>query len=313
MVNWNANDIPSQSGKVVIVTGANSGLGYETTLALVRKNAHVIMACRNLEKGQRAVDLIEAKVPGASVELMPLDLASLASIHAFAESFIAKYDHLDQLYNNAGVMAIPRRETADGFEMQFGTNHLGHFALTGLLLPTLLQTPHSRVITTSSGLHRTGKMDFDDLQHEKSYTRYGAYSQSKLANILFMLELERRLMPTAATTISVGGHPGFSNTNLQSNSAEASGSGIEKVMYSLGAIFAQSQAMGALPQLYAGTASDVVGGEYYGPSIMSMRGNPTLETPSDAARNEADAARLWAISEELTGVHYRELDKVPAI
>jgi NAD(P)-dependent dehydrogenase (short-subunit alcohol dehydrogenase family) len=314
MPNWTTNDMPDQTGKVVVITGANSGLGYETALALAQKNAQVIIACRNTQKGEKAakqiVSAVPTAVPNAALNVMPLDLADLESISDFAAAFKSQYTQLDQLYNNAGVMAIPRRETADGFEMQFGVNHLGHFALTGHLLPHLLKTPNSRIVTISSMGHRFGKINFDDLQSEASYTRYWVYCRSKLANVLFMLELHRRLSAIETSTISVGAHPGYSVTNLHENTTNASGSTLEKLVYKvINTVISQSSEKGALPQLYAGTAPDVTGGQFFGPHLLGFRGDPVLEKPSATARNQADAARLWQVSEQLTGVHYETLSK----
>lgn len=312
MSNWTANDIPDQTGKIVVITGANSGLGYETALALARKNAHVVMTSRSIEKGEKARAEILKQVPNAQVDVMRLDLANLASIREFVEAFNNRYDRLDQLYNNAGVMALPKSKTADGFEMQFGTNHLGHFALTGLLLPKLLSTPNSRVVLVSSGAYRTvSAINFDDLMGEKSYSRYGAYGQSKLANILFANELNRLLVAAGSSTRSMAAHPGLSHTNLQSNTADTSGNLFERAIYSvMMPIMSQSQAMGALPQLYAGTSPNAEGGKYYGPSFLGVRGYPHEEKLADTALDEQAAARLWALSKELTGVTYDALQPV---
>lgn len=304
MPKWNAAEMPDQSGRIAVVTGANSGLGYETTLALARKGAHVVMACRNLEKAEAARQGLQEQLPGASLQLMELDLASLASVRAFADDFLARYERLDLLFNNAGLMAIPRRETEDGFEMQFGVNHLGHFALTGLLLPALLRTPGSRVVTVSSMAQRTGHIDFDDLMGEESYSRYGAYGQSKLANVLFAFELQRRLEAAGAETISVGVHPGYVDTELQSNSTDSSGSLFERALYGvLNKVAAQRPKQGVLPQLYAATMPDVQGGEFWGPRLFA-RGYPVSTRAQPEAYDEEVAARLWEASEELTGVEY---------
>ena len=313
MANWTANDIPDQTGKIIVITGANSGLGYETALALARKNAHIVMTSRSIQKGEKARADILKQVPNATIDVMQLDLADLASVREFAQAFNSRYDRLDELYNNAGVMATPQSQTADGFEMQFGTNHLGHFALTGLLLSTLLSTPNSRIVTTSSVAHRSGDaFNFDDIMSEKNYSRYGAYHQSKLANILFSNELNRLLVASGSSTRSMAAHPGLSNTNLQSNTADASGNVFERALYSvMMPVMSQSQAMGALPQLYAGTSPQAEGGKYYGPSFMGVRGYPQEEKPADFALSERDAARLWDISVDLTGVTYDELQ--PAV
>ena len=306
MSHWTTSDMPELQGRVALVTGANSGLGLETTRALAAKGAHVIMACRNQEKGAQAQDSLEKSIPAASLELAELDLASLASIRAFAERFQAKHTQLDLLFNNAGIMAIPYRKTQDGFEWQFGTNYLGHFALTGLLLPTLLATPQSRVITTSSVAHRMGKIEFDNLNGERSYSRWSAYGRSKLADLMFALELQRRLKRAGADTISVAAHPGFSHTSLQSTSATEAGAMMERLLYTL--YRGQTAAMGALPQLYAATAPYIYGGEYIGPDGMfGMGGYPKKVRGIKPAYDEQVAAKLWDVSVEMTGVDYGAL------
>ncbi len=301
MTKWTAAEMPDMHGKVALVTGANSGLGLETTRALVIKGAHVIMACRDQEKGRRVKTSLEESIEGASLELAELDLASLASIRTFAQGFQADHTQLDLLFNNAGVMAIPQRKTQDGFEWQFGTNYLGHFALTGLLLPTLLTTPQSRVITTSSFAQLLGKIEFDNLNSERSYSRWSAYGKSKLADLMFAFELQRRLKRAGATTISVAAHPGYAHTSLQSTSANASQAISEHLMYTL--YGGQSAAMGALPQLYAATSPHIYGGEYVGPDgLFGMSGYPKKVRGMKSAYNEQVAARLWEVSVELTGV-----------
>jgi NAD(P)-dependent dehydrogenase (short-subunit alcohol dehydrogenase family) len=225
-------------------------------------------------------------------------------VRAFADEFKARYQRLDILMNNAGVMAIPRRETADGFEMQLGTNHLGHFALTGLLLDLLLKTPNSRVVNTTSGAHMYGRFHFDDPQLRQNYGRWKAYGQSKFANVLFTFELQRRLAAAGQTTTSLTAHPGYAHTNLQATSATASSSRLEQGFYMiLGPVTSQSAAMGALPQLYAATAPQAKGAEFYGPRFF-LRGYPVLAKATSKAYDEAVARRLWNLSEELTGVHY---------
>ena len=294
---WTAEDIPDQTGKIVIVTGANSGLGFEDTRALAKKGASVIMACRSIDKAEDAARQIRAEHPAADLTIMPLDLASLDSVRQFAQDFTQRYKTLNLLINNAGVMALPhRRETADGFEMQIGTNHLGHFALTGLLMPLIASTPGARVVSVSSGAHRMGRISFDDLQAEKSYGRWPAYGQSKLANLLFTYELQRRFEAAGMGAIAVAAHPGYANTHLQRHS------GFFGVTNHL---LAQSQEMGALPTLYAATMSTVKGGEYYGPGgLFYMRGYPERTDSNKRSHDQAIAAHLWSVSEELTGVHY---------
>ncbi len=312
MTQWTAADIPDLNGLVTIVTGANSGLGYETTLALARHGAEVVMACRNVDRALAAADSITAQVPDARLVLEKLDLSSLESVHSFAGRFRQRYQRLDRLFNNAGLMAPPRTETADGFELQFGVNHLGHFALTGRLVDRLLSTPASRVVTTSSSAAYAGRINFDDLQGERRYRRYRAYSQSKLANLLFAFELQRRLEAAGSQTLSMAAHPGLSSTHLQARTARASGSWWERIVYPLmHAVLSQSPAEGALPQLYAGTAPDARGGAFYGPRYAGIRGAPVQVKPPPAAKSRQDAARLWQVSVELTGVDYRALGGPP--
>ena len=306
MSSWTIDDIPDQSGRVVLVTGANSGLGFQTARALARRGARVLMGCRDATRAQRALDTIKDEQPACAAEIVPMDLASLASIRAAADDVRSRAGQLDILVNNAGVMAIPRRETADGFEMQFGTNHLGHFALTGLLLSRLFETPGSRVVTVSSNGHKMGWMRFGDLQGEKRYWRWPAYAQTKLANLLFAYELQRRLEASGAKTISVAAHPGYAATNLAAVGPEMSGNKLMGRITRLGdRLVAQSDLQGALPQLYAATAPDVKGGEYFGPDgIGEFRGGPK-RTRSTRRSHDRDAARrLWEISEDLTGVRY---------
>ena len=306
MTKWTIADMPDQQNRVALVTGANSGIGYEIALALARKGARVILACRNMDKGQAALERIAAQVTNADLDLRRLDLNSLALVHTFADGVCDDYVKIDLLINNAGLMAIPRRESVDGYEMQFAVNHLGHFALTGLLLPLLLGGQESRVVTVSSMVAFFGRIDFDDLQGEQHYTRYGAYSQSKLANILFAFELQRRLKRAGAGMLSLAAHPGYSATNLQAASVENSGSGLEAVAYGvLNRVLAQSSAMGALPELFAATAGDVRAGALYGPSFFNFRGYPEEVVPPQAALNDDDAEQLWDVSEELSGVTFR--------
>jgi NAD(P)-dependent dehydrogenase (short-subunit alcohol dehydrogenase family) len=307
---WSAADVPSQQGRTAIVTGANSGLGFETSRVLARRGARVVMACRNPDKAKNALEEIRSESPDARVEAMSLDLASLASVRAFADEFRAHRDALHLLIDNAGVMAIPERRTADGFEMQMGTNHLGHFALTGLLLEPLLATPGSRVVVMSSLAHRLGRIDFDDLQSERGYGAWRAYGQSKLANLLFMNELQRRFERHGAKTIAVACHPGYAATQLQFAGPILRQSSFRKQVMTFGnRLFAQNATMGALPTLYAATAPDVRGGEYFGPDgPFEMGGHPKRVGMSARARDEALAARLWEVSERLTGVRYPALD-----
>jgi NAD(P)-dependent dehydrogenase (short-subunit alcohol dehydrogenase family) len=299
---WTTGDIPDQGGRSAVVTGANSGLGLVIARELARKGAHVTMACRNLEKGERARREIEAAVPGAPVELVELDLASLESVKRFAESFRRTHDGLDLLINNAGVMASPRRKTADGFELQFGTNHLGHFALTGRLIGAMEGREDARVVTLSSQAHRTGRISFDNLAGEHRYFRWRAYGQSKLANLLFALELERRLSAAGSAVKSMAAHPGYAATNLQSAAAPLP----DRLLMKVGnLVIAQSDEMGALPPLYAATEPGLPGGTYAGPDgIGEQRGHPKPVAPSGAARNERLAQKLWDVSEQMTGVSF---------
>ena len=303
---WTAEDIPNQSGKVTIVTGGNSGIGYEAAKALASKGAQVILAVRSATKGKEAVDSIRREHPKASVETMALDLSDLDSIRRFADAFLKRYTSLPLLINNAGVMALPLRQTANGFEMQFGTNHLGHFALTGLLLAAILAAPNARVVTVSSGLHTSGVMNFADLNGAKTYDRRRAYSQSKLANLLFAYELQRHFEAAGAHAISVGCHPGYAATNLQAAGPRMDGSRIqEAIMGVMNRLLAQSPTMGALPTLLAATAPGVNGCDYIGPTGMAgMRGYPAKNKSSERSYDLTAAKQLWQVSEEMSGVRY---------
>jgi len=310
MKRWTTQDIPDLAGRTAVVTGANSGLGFETTLALARAGALVVLACRDQSKGADALDRIRRQVPGAEVRLDALDLADLASVRTFCTAVSSVGDGLDVLVNNAGVMAIPRRETTDGFEMQLGTNHLGHFALTGLLLDRLLARPGARVVNVSSELARIGRIRFDDLGGLSHYGKWSAYSQAKLANQLFTLELDRRARGRGLDLVSVAAHPGYAATNLQAVGPQMSGSNIMARLGDLGnSVMAQSAAAGALPILYAATAPAVSGGQYFGPDrLFGMRGHPKPVSFVPAARRPDTARRLWEVSEELTGVRTAALD-----
>jgi NAD(P)-dependent dehydrogenase (short-subunit alcohol dehydrogenase family) len=303
---WTKEDIPDLTGKVVIVTGANSGLGLESTKAFAAKGATVIMACRNMSKAEKAKAEVLAGNPTAKLDLMPLDNASLASVKAFSDAFKAKYDRLDILLNNAGVMAIPRTETEDGFEMQLGVNHLAHFALTGLLLDVITSTPGARIHNTSSSAAFNGQINFDDLMGKENYSRWSAYGQSKLANAVFATELNRRLKAADHDTIANSSHPGLVMTNLQTNSLEQSDAPlIERVLYgTFGKLIAQDVEMGVLPQLYASAAPDAKGGVFYGPKTMRLRGYPAEQKCNDALDDAEILKRFWEVSEELTEVHY---------
>ena len=291
---WSAADIPDQSGRTAVVTGANTGLGFETAKALAARGAAVVLAVRDTDKGKRA-----AAQMGGEVTVAELDLGSLDSIRSAAESLRAL--RIDLLINNAGVMTPPRSTTADGFELQFGTNHLGHFALTGLLLDTLVDVPGSRIVTVSSNGHKMGgAIHFDDLQWERSYSRIGAYAQSKLANLMFTYELQRRLAPRG-TTVAVAAHPGTSSTELDRH--------LPAVAQPFKAVFSrvasQPAADGALPTLRAATDPGVLGGQYYGPANLAQwRGAPVVVASSDRSYDLDVQRRLWAVSEELTGVTF---------
>jgi NAD(P)-dependent dehydrogenase (short-subunit alcohol dehydrogenase family) len=306
---WTAANIPDLSGKMVVITGGNSGLGFETAQEIAGHGAQTIIACRDAQKAGGALQRIRAARPGARVEAMSLDLASLASIRAFSAALHERFQKLDVLVNNAGVMAIPRRTTADGFEMQFGTNHLGHFALTGLLLDLLIASGAGRVVNVSSGMHKMGRMDFDDLQREKHYSKWSVYGQSKLANLLFTAELERRLAAAKAPVLSAAAHPGYAATNLQFAGPKMERSSFGVTFAGFGnRLFAQTAAEGALPTLYAATAPDVQGNEYFGPSgFMEMSGPPKRVPRTRRAQSVEDAAKLWQKSVELTGIGYELL------
>jgi NAD(P)-dependent dehydrogenase (short-subunit alcohol dehydrogenase family) len=289
MTKWTAADIPDQTGRTFIVTGANSGLGASTARRLARAGASVVLACRNLAKGEAAA----ATMPG-EVEVRQLNLADLASVRAFAEGV----EHVDVLVNNAGVMAVPKNTTADGFEMQIGTNHLGHFALTGLLLPVIT----GRVVTLSSGAHRLGKIDLEDLNWtRRRYSAWAAYGQAKLANLMFSYELQRRLAANDSTVLAVAAHPGYAATGLQAHTESV----LDHVMAVGNRLLAQSADMGALPTLYAATCPDVPGGAFVGPDGPGeLRGHPRLVGSSKASKDETVAAALWTLSQDLTGVAY---------
>ncbi|MDT5312182.1 MAG: hypothetical protein QOE74_1202 [Mycobacterium sp.] len=295
-MHWTTTDIPDQSGRTAVVTGANTGLGYETAAALAARGAHVVLAVRNLDKGKAAADLIVRRYPGAEVSLQELDLTSLESVREAANQLRAAHDRIDLLVNNAGVMMTPKSTTKDGFELQFGTNHLGHFALTGRLLDRLLATPGSRVVTVSSMGHRAGRIRFDDLQSERRYHRLSAYGQSKLANLLFTYELQRRLAGT--NTVAVAAHPGGSSSELSRYLPSA----VQLVFRPL----EQDTEMGALPTLRAATDPDATGGQYFGPGgFAEMRGYPKVVASNGRSHDGAVQRRLWTVSEDLTGVTYQ--------
>jgi NAD(P)-dependent dehydrogenase (short-subunit alcohol dehydrogenase family) len=296
---WTAADIPVQHGRIALVTGANSGIGLAAATALAASGATVVLACRDAGRAQDAAAQITARVPGARPEIVSLDLSSLASVREAAAQVRSGHDRLDLLINNAGVMYTPRSATKDGFELQFGTNHLGHFALTGLLLDLLLAAPGARVVTVSSFAHRAGRIDFADLQSARRYRRAAAYAQSKLANLLFAFELQRRLAAAGTRASSLAAHPGYTQTDLLRHLPPVVQAGARA------ARLGQSPEMGALPVLRAATDPAASGGEFFGPrGLTQLAGYPKRVAPAARARDAAVAGQLWAESERLTGVSY---------
>ncbi len=304
---WTVDDIPQQDGKIAVVTGANSGLGFYTTRALATKGAKVIMACRNLEKGEMARQKIMNEGGKVEPEVWHLDLASLELVKQFALKFTAKYEKLDLLINNAGLMAIPYDRTEDNFEMQFGVNHLAHFALTARLWPLLSKTEGSRVVQVSSLAHYIGEIRFDDIHWEKGYKKWGAYGMSKLANLLFVRELANRVAKTSIELTVAAAHPGYADTELQAKSARMEGKELgAKAMYLINKVLAQSGEMGALPSLFAATADGVEQGAYFGPGgLLKMQGSPVPDSPSKLLVNNEVSGQLWELSERLTRTEFR--------
>ena len=296
---WDSRNIPEQNGRVAIVTGSNSGIGLETARVLASKGATVIIAVRNLEKGRKAAEKITGTNQNADTEIMELDLASLASVRRFVDAFKGKYARLDLLINNAGVMVPPYSKTTDGFELQFGTNHLGHFALTASLIDLLKNTSGSRVVSVSSMAHKIGNIDFDDLNWDKrKYKKWQAYGDSKIANLYFTYALQRRLENGGSGPIAAAAHPGWTSTDLQRHTGLAS---------ALNHIFAQNSEMGALPTLYAATAEDIKGADFVGPSgFQEMKGYPKKVESNALSQDQDIANRLWQLSEEITGVKFPE-------
>ena len=303
---WTTAQIPALQGKTVLITGANSGIGYQAALELARHGAHVLLACRSQQKGEQALARLLSEAPGSSAELVLLDVSLLADVRRFVAEFLTRQRPLDILINNAGIMALnPRQVTSEGFERQFATNHLGHFALTGLLLPAIMAAPAPRVVTVASLAHRGGKIHFDDLQMERSYSPWGAYNQSKLANILFARELARRAVGSHLLSLPV--HPGVSQTSIVDNGPGANDLKT-RVLFNFAKFLTQTDADGALPTLYAATSPDARSGDYIGPNgFMEMKGSPIVVKPRPHALDEATGQRLWSVSEQLTGVVYPPL------
>jgi NAD(P)-dependent dehydrogenase (short-subunit alcohol dehydrogenase family) len=312
MERWGAKDIGDLTGRVALVTGANSGLGFVTAHQLAIHGAHVVLACRNTDKATEAVDRITKANPEASLEILPLDLADLVSVRRAAEDFTARHRRLDVLVNNAGIMGSPYRVTADGLELQYASNHFGHFALTGRLLDLLLTTSGSRVVSVSSQLHRLATVDLDDPRGERPANPWVTYGRSKLANLWFTYELDRRLRAAGASTMAVAAHPGWSRSNL-SVGGPVMGAGPRRARFGrVTVLLGQSASTGALPTLYAATAPGVQGGQYFGPShLVQLFGPPKLVRSNRASRKAPDAARFFEISEELTEVHYDLVEAQP--
>jgi NAD(P)-dependent dehydrogenase (short-subunit alcohol dehydrogenase family) len=303
---WTAADIGDLTGRIALVTGANSGIGYEVASALAGHGAHVIMACRNGELARRARDRLEGELDRCSLELLDLDLADLVSVRLAASRILAEHARLDLLVNNAGIMGTPYRQTADGLELQMATNHLGPFALTGLLLDRIVTTERSRVVTVSSHMHRIGRLRLDDVAGAVPRNTWVAYGTSKLANLLFTNELARRVHASGLGTLALAAHPGWTRSNLAGTGAALGRNRVRRrLARTVGRTFGQSASAGALPTLCAATSSSVRSGQYIGPAKFGgMAGPPRVERPSAAARDPATAAALWAASEELTGVRY---------
>jgi NAD(P)-dependent dehydrogenase (short-subunit alcohol dehydrogenase family) len=308
-IEWVRSHIPQQHGRLVLVTGANSGIGFETARLLAQRGAHVVLACRNVERGRDALRRVRGHAPDARLELLELDVSDLSAVRRAADEVRSRHDHLDVLINNAGVMAPPLRRTTEGFELQFATNHLGHFALTGLLLSALLAGERPRVVTVASNMHRRGRIRFDDLNWERSYDPVAAYSQSKLANLLFTFELQRRAAGAGLPLISLGAHPGWTATALYRRGGHMNQTSLaERVVSAVNSVLAQDAAHGALPTLAAAALPEARGGDYWGPvGPMELRGLPGHARPGPNATDVAAARRLWTVSEQLTGVSFNPL------
>jgi NAD(P)-dependent dehydrogenase (short-subunit alcohol dehydrogenase family) len=303
---WSTADIGDLTGRVALVTGANSGIGYETTRSLAEHGAHVILACRDDEKARRARDKLESDLERSSLELLHLNLADLVSVRRAADEVLAEHARLDILVNNAGVMGTPYRQTADGFELQMATNHLGHFALTGLLLDRIVTTARSRIVTVSSHLHRMGQLRLDDVAGTTFHSTWVSYGTSKLANLLFVAELSRRLQAAGLPTLAVAAHPGWTRSNLAASGAALGNSRVRRKLGRVaGSVLGQSAAGGALPVLCAATSSAVGPGQFIGPAhLFGFYGPPKVARPSRRARDTEAAVALWEASEELTAVRY---------
>lgn len=301
--------VPDQSGKTILITGSNSGIGWEAARVLAARGAHVVMACRSVPKAQEAAGRIRKLSPEAKLEISKLDLASLASVRAFAAEFQSKHDKLDLLINNAGLMALPYGKTEDGFEMQIGVNHFGHFALTGLLLETIARSAPARIVNVASQAHRMGKMHWDDMDFARGYNKWTAYGQSKLANLLFTFELQRRLEQKKPGLSALACHPGYAATELQGKGSQMAGGTFDGLVMRWGnGLLAQSSAGGALPTLRAATDPSAAGGDYYGPKgVMEMTGAPVKVGTTKLARDEQSARRLWDESVRRTGVDFAGL------
>ncbi len=300
---WSETDIPDLTDRIIVVTGANSGIGWEAARMFAANNARVVMACRTVSKGEEAAARIRSRVQGARLEVMSLDLADLDSVRAFAGGLRGVHPTIHALVNNAGIMAVPQGKTAQGFEMQLGTNHFGHFALTGLLLDAI--APDGRVVTVSSGVHRAGSFDWTDLNWERGYSEWPAYCRSKLANLFFAFELQRRLKAAGSGVLSVACHPGYSATNLQFVGPKQRDSAIgHAVMAMSNALFAQPAAWGALPTVYATVAPGLAGGEYVGPRIFQAWGAPEVQSTAARAQDPEGWKKLWEASEKRTGVKF---------
>ena len=306
---WDASNIPDQSGRTALVTGANSGIGFQAARELARAGATVVLGCRNQARGAAALERIRSEMPNAEVELLELDLSDLSSVEAAAEKINARPAPIEMLINNAGVMATPKGTTADGFELQIGTNHLGHFALNGRIIGKVLAADGGRIVSIASNAHKLGRINFDDLMMTgRRYSAWGQYNNSKLANMLYAFELDRRLRQAGVEAKSVGAHPGFSVTNLGFGVRAGPFELLKKPLVQIANIPGQSDEMGALPTLFAAVEQGVEGGDYVGPSgFGEFRGHPQKVSPAGRALKADDWRRLWAISEQLTGVRFEGL------